>query len=303
MFRAEDDFCAEALIAFLLENEVLALDKLTVQPEGIFKRSYSKDVLSVEQKDTGATGSVCLHISREGLYDMLPEGLFHQAEQKTQKTTEEAVEETERFKKEERAARKLFLPLEQEFYRQRIWLEHTELRTWLNSVGPDRESIYMDFWGIDKKAFTPQQSLSLMAIMPHLHEIVGDQALVAFCLEKIVQVPITIASGQQQEEQGEGDESLALLGNAGLGVDIVLAGSWLSDEPAIEVTVGPVTPDSLINFLPEGKTYRQLEKLYGYFFPAEAKVITSVAIEKAASGFRLIAENMHSGRLGYTTEI
>ncbi|WP_225000339.1 type VI secretion system baseplate subunit TssG [Cesiribacter sp. SM1] len=302
MYQGEDDYRAEALIAFWLENEVLSLDNLTIQPEGTFQRPYSKDVLAIERGEKAPGSQVKLRISREGLYDMLPEGLFHQAEQKTQKSTEEAVKESERYEREEAAARRMFLPLEQEFYRQRIWLEHTELQACLNTVRPENESFFMNFWGIDKKAFTPQQSLNLLAVLPHLHEVVGDQELVAFCLEKIIQEPVSIAYTQQQEELPEG-QGVSLLGNVSLGVDVVLGGSWWADEPAIEVTVGPIAAEKLPRFLPEGKTYKQIKKLYGYFFPAEASVITNVAIEKAGTGFKLVAENMHAGRLGYTTEI
>ena len=302
MFQAEDDYRIEALIAFWLENGAINLDHLTIQPEGTFKRSYSKDVLEIGQGEPSANGEVRVHISREGLYDMLPEGLFHQAEQKPHKTTEEAVEESERYRKEEKAARKFFLPLEQEFYRQRVWLEHTELRTWLNSVRPENESVFLKFWGVDKKAFTPQQCSTLLTILPNLHEVVGDMELTAFCLEKMIMEPVRIELVPQQEVIPFEDDS-SVLGRASLGVDVVLSGSWWPDEPAVEVTVGPVSAENVNSFLPDGASYKQLEKLYGYLFPAEAKVLTAVEIEEAARGFKLVADTMHSGRLGYTTEI
>lgn len=302
MFLAEDDYRAEVLIAFWMENGVVNLDKLTIQPEGTFRRPYSKDVLKVEQPEAAGNGDLKVYISREGLYDMLPEGLFHQAEQKTQKSTEDAVAESERYRKEEKAARQLFLPLEQEFYRQRIWLEHTELRTWLNSVRPESESFFLNFWGIDRKAFTPQQCSVLLSILPHLHEVVGDMELTAYCLEKVVMEPVKIGYVSQEEEapiEGEG----SLLGRMSLGVDAVLTGHWWADEPAVEVTVGPVASEKVSSFLPDGSAYKQLEKLYGYLFPAEATVITSLAIHKEDREFKLLTDFMQAGRLGYTTEI
>lgn len=302
MFQGEDDYRAEALIAFWLENGAVDLDHLTIQPEGTFKRAYSKDVLQIERLEAAGKEGVKVHISREGLYDMLPEGLFHQAEQKPQKDTAEAVEESERYRKEEKAARQFFLPLEQEFYRQRVWLEHTELQTWLNSVRPESESIFLDFWGVDRKAFNPQQCSTLLTILPNLHEVVGNMELTAFCLEKMILEPVTIQMVPQQEVIPSEAES-SVLGTASLGVDVVLGGSWWADEPAVEVTVGPVAAEKVNAFLPDGASYKQLEKLYGYLFPAEAKVVTAVEIEEAARGFKLIADTMHSGRLGYTTEI
>lgn len=302
MFLAEDDYRAEALIAFWLENGVVNLDKLTIQPEGTFRRPYSKDVLKVEQPEAAGNGDLKVYISREGLYDMLPEGLFHQAEQKTQKSTEDAVAESERYRKEEKAARQLFLPLEQEFYRQRIWLEHTELRTWLNSVRPESESFFLNFWGIDRKAFTPQQCSVLLSILPHLHEVVGDMELTAYCLEKMVMEPVKIGYASKQEEASIEDER-SLLGRISLGVDAVLTGPWWADEPAVEIIVGPVASEKVAHFLPDGESYQQLNKLYGFLFPAETHVLTSLAIMKEDKEFRLLTDTLHAGRLGYTTEI
>lgn len=302
MFLAEDDYRLEALIAFWLENGVVNLDQLTIFPEGTFCRPYSKDVLEVKQPEVPGSGDLMLHISREGLYDMLPEGLFHQAEQKSQKNTEDAVAESERYRKEEKAARQFFLPLEQEFYRQRIWLEHTELRTWLNSVRPESESFFLNFWGVNRKVFTQEQCSILLTILPHLHEVVGDMELTAYCLEKMMLEPMSIAY-VSRKEQAMREEENSLLGNVSLGVDIVLTGSWWADEPAVEVRVGPVASEKVSLFLPEGEAYKQMEELYGFLFPAEATLITTLAIEKADKEFKLIANNMHLGRLGYTTEI
>ena len=302
MYQGEDDYRVEALIAFWLENGTVDLDHLTIQPEGTFERAYSKDVLEIARHENSGKGEVKVHISREGLYDMLPEGLFHQARQKPQKSTEEAVEESERYRKEEKAARQFFLPLEQEFYRQRVWLEHTELRTWLDSIQPESESIFLDFWGVDQRAFSPQQCSTLLTILPNLHEVVGNLELTAFCLEKMILEPVKISTIPQQEVNSP-NEGLSILGSGTLGVDVVLGSCWWADEPAVEVTVGPVAAEKVNAFLPDGSSYKQLEKLYGYLFPAEARVVTALEIEESARGFKLIADTMHSGRLGYTTEI
>jgi predicted component of type VI protein secretion system len=87
-----------------------------------------------------------------------------------------------------------------------------------------------------------------------------------------------------------------------LGVDTVLGDSWLDDEPGIEVTVGPVALDRLMPFLPDGIAHRQLKILYGFFFPAETEVVTSLTVEERAGDFWLVAGEGYS-RLGLTTLI
>lgn len=301
MFLAEDDYRVEALIAFWLENDSIDLNLLTIQPEGSFKRAFSNDILEIEDSGTDSLEKT-VHISREGLYDMLPEGIFHQAKQESQKSTKEAVEESERFRKEESAARQFFLPLEQEFYRQRIQLEHIELRTWLNNVRPESKNIFLDFWGVDKQIFTPQQCGTLLTILPNLHQIVGNLEVTAYCLEKVIMEPVRINALQQQEVTPNAEED-SRLGSSFLGVDSVLGGNWWCDEPSLEVTVGPLAAGKVNAFLTEGSSSLQLKKLYGYFFPAETTVKTAVEIEKSAKEFILNKEMIYSSRLNFTTTI
>lgn len=302
MLQTEDDFRAEVLIAFWLENGETSLDNIAIQPKGTFRRPYSKDILQTEQVDMEEGNTVTLHISREGLYDMLPEGLFHQIEIKIQKSTEESVEESRRYKQEEKAARKLFLPLEQEFYRQRIWLEHTELRTWLNSVRPENVSLFLDFWGVRTDVFSTRQSDFMLALLPHLHRIVGDMKLTAYCLEIMMQEKIHIENILSREQFVSNEDMLSRLGSITLGVDTVPGDSWIDDEPALQVTVGAIAIDRLLPFLPGGIAHKQLQTLYGFFFPAETDVSTCLSIEERTGTFKLVADESFS-RLGLTTVV
>jgi predicted component of type VI protein secretion system len=95
---------------------------------------------------------------------------------------------------------------------------------------------------------------------------------------------------------------LSLLGNTCLGVDTVLGDTWEDDEPAIEVKVGPVAIDRLLPFLPEGIAHKQLKIVYGFFFPAETDVITSLEVEEKEGGFLLVADEGYA-RLSLTTAI
>ncbi|WP_345160979.1 type VI secretion system baseplate subunit TssG [Pontibacter saemangeumensis] len=301
MLPDEDDVRAEVLAASWIENESVALDDIIVKPEGAFRRSFSQDVLEVEEIDTSPGRKVILKISREGLYDMLPEGIFHQAVQKNTISTEEATEESARYRKEEKAARNFFLPIEQEFYRQRIWLDSTELKYWQTNTQPENIKMLLRFWKINPKHFNQRQSLKMLSILPHLHSIVGDLQLTAHSLEVILDEKVQIGTIEGKTQVVEEDQ-LSCLGSVVLGADAVLGASWYDDEPSVQVFIGPVRGEELSSFLPGGKQTKLLSTLYGFFFPAEVDVETTVHAVAEEAEFWLTELEIPS-RLGYSTVI
>jgi predicted component of type VI protein secretion system len=180
-------------------------------------------------------------------------------------------------------------------------LEHTELKTWLHSVHPDNVSLFLDFWGIAKEVFTLQQSNFMLALLPHLHRIVGDWVLTTACLQIMLQEQVQLESFIAGKK-AETEDLFSRLGGISLGVDAVLGDTWIDDQPAIKVKVGPVAMDRLMPFLPGGIRHQQLEIWYGYFFPAETEVSTELWIEADQASFRLLPEESFS-RLGLTTII
>lgn len=297
MWTDKDDVRAEVLIACWLQNGPLRPDEVLIQPEGTFGRAYRTDVLRVEGGDAGRGNPTRVHLSREGLYDMLPEAVFHQTERKPGRGVEEAAAESERYRQEEKAARRFFLPLEQEYYRQRIWLEFDELKYWFNSARPENMARLLHFWGIRPGGLGGEANRFLLSLMPRLHRLVGDSRATAECLQILIGEPVRIETTEGRPVP-LGEELVSRLGTAELGVDWTLGDCCVSDEPALRVTVGPVAGEKLPSLLPGGHRYGQLTSLYGFFFPAGTEVDTVVL--PAEAGF-VLGEPAHQGRLGYTT--
>ncbi len=297
MWTDKDDMRAEVLIALWLQNQRITPDEVIIQPEGTFKRDYSRDVLQIEEQPIGRSRFTTVHLSREGLYDMLPEAVFHQTDRKVRRSVEEAAEESERYRREEKEARRFFLPLEQEYYRQRIWLEFDELKYWFNSARPENMAMLLRFWGIEEGLFNREQSVFLLSLVPQLHRMVGDLETTAQCLQILVGEPVRIETTQCRPVRLAA-ELVSWLGATELGVDWTLGDRWYSDEPALQVTVGPVAGEALPSLLPGGDKRRQLSTLYGFFFPAGTDVDTAVL---PAEPHFVLEEPAYSGRLGYTT--
>jgi len=74
------DIRAEVIVNNLLENKEIHNEQFVVQREGQFARAYRFDVLSSEITDyDDATQFLKLNLSRDSIYDMLPEGITHQS--------------------------------------------------------------------------------------------------------------------------------------------------------------------------------------------------------------------------------
>lgn len=294
-----DDIRVEVMVANWLENQRATMDSILIKPVGTFLRPYNRDVITVEPAEASHKDKVVVQISREGIYDMLPEGLFHEARQKRHRSTGEAIEETRRYAREERDARHFFLPLEQEFYRQRFWIESTELKFWLHSRQPDNIKLLMRFWQLDPADFTQEQSTILVSLLPQLHHIVGDMPLTAQCLEAILHEKVRITTTQDKQVEIDGS-LLSVLGEAVLGEDATLGTSWLNDDTSVLVEIGPIKRNNLSGFLYGGHNDNALQILYSYLFQAELEVETTVQVLPEEADFILSHADTVS-HLGYST--
>lgn len=105
------DLKAELLFEVLLRHKIQE-KSIAVTPEGNFYRKFSKDVMQVEP-DMNRTDMWHFKISRDGFYDILPEGITHNYRSRGQ--NEDPVEEYKKRKKEEKEARHFLIPSKTSF--------------------------------------------------------------------------------------------------------------------------------------------------------------------------------------------
>ncbi|QYS89934.1 hypothetical protein [Flavobacterium davisii] len=77
----KSDIRAEVIVNDLLNNNIISDNQFIVQKESQFSRTYRRDILEVDIKDFNLDKTEYLNftLSRDGLYDLLPEGIFHQS--------------------------------------------------------------------------------------------------------------------------------------------------------------------------------------------------------------------------------
>lgn len=116
------DSKAELLFDALMSAGISDLD-ISIKNNGLFYRRYSKDILNVT-KDVNDSNVVNIALSRDGIYDIMPESLTHNYGANDDR--EDPIEEFKQRKREEKEARNFYNPLENELFRFRHDIEKYE---------------------------------------------------------------------------------------------------------------------------------------------------------------------------------
>ncbi|GAB3709531.1 hypothetical protein GCM10027592_45740 [Spirosoma flavus] len=235
-------------------------------------------------------------VFRDGLYDYLPEGLFHQ---RTEEDEREYAKEIDEQDRREQAARRFFRPIEQEFYLQGLLLELEErkyLITEENLQRGEQGAILRNIWGLPadrlvrepnangsgwtttrQPLFDIRQLNNLLHLLPVAHRLINDRSLIERVLELILAVPVelsTIPPLLIPIDLGPDDRVGPVeLGQIQMG-NFSLEGIYQDTMPAVEIRLGPLNEAQLTDFLPEGRSRAVLDVLISYFLPAETEIIT-----------------------------
>ncbi len=176
---------AEVLVSELLEHADLSWEDIIVLNKSTFKRGYRRDVIEAK---VNINDKLELQISRNGIYDALPKGLFHVPI--TTSTGLTFSEIRQRSKKEEKEARLLFAPIENEFFYQRVAIEQHEQQVEQELSHTD-SSFLIDFWGV-KDLVDHSYVMALIKLLPSAHKISRSKSLLAHALSEILKETITI---------------------------------------------------------------------------------------------------------------
>ncbi|WP_160716571.1 type VI secretion system baseplate subunit TssG [Chitinophaga solisilvae] len=292
------DIRAEVVVGELLDNHV-RLEEVVVELENVFARSFNRDILHAELDESQPYQPfVVLSLSRDGIYDRLPEGMFHDFTQQEKKGsgTTEMVARYKRQQQQELQARRFFQPLEHEFFLQRVFLEQREKHLLFDVFGKDADQLFHAFWNLP--AGLPGQAAGrLVKLLPYMHRIAGNLSLVQLCLQMILEEPVQIAMDHtpQPVQAATG----TLLGECLLGVDTMAGEVFYSDMPRIIVTIGPLQHQRIVSFLAWNPYGRLLETCYGYFFPADATVQTVLEPHPDEKSVTVSDRKTGEGIMGY----
>lgn len=310
--RQPFDLRLEIILAELLDYGY-AHDDFLVQPVGLFARRYRRDLGTVrdEQFERGHRPVVrtVLELHREGLYDALPQQVFHQPGSGTPSApmgVRAMVDDIRAQRRKEKATRLFFLPFEQEFFRCRVRIEQEERRYFSNLSARWYNDALARFWGIVEASLPAGPLTNLLYLLPLAHGIVGDLPRTQQCFENVlghaVQLRV-VAPLRHALAPTVGTEPSAggtILGSLALGRDLVLGGDYQETLPALEVTLQGLSVAELEAYLSNAWPGKALALLCEYFVAFETDVVVRYEMAAAEAQFQL-GEGEDAAVLGFTT--
>jgi hypothetical protein len=301
-----DDLKAEYLVAGLPEQQS-SPDKILIACDGALRRKWSTDIryAGMESFENGDE-TLTIHLNRTGVYDALPEALFHDDSGKRNASGEEMALDSRRLKAEEKQVRLFFRPFEHEFFLQNVRVAIQESRELEQFYYEFLDGLIPGFWKTDQK-IPSHYTAKLIKLLPLVHKISGNYELTARCLSEILgeMVHIELMEGQraEPEDMPRNERSPVFsLGRLKLGDDTVLGHQVAGFFGTLRVKIGPLKNSAVSLFFKDGPADRLLNCFYGYFVPVELDVETMVLPEKTQSRIKLQPE-FATGQsfLGYNT--
>jgi hypothetical protein len=282
------DIRAEALVAQILECGI-GWQQLIAHTDQFFHRSYSRDVFFTELGDTPVEKEILhLHLTRAGIFDVLPEGLFFAppASSTKSKTIADMVKEYADNKQQEAEVRKFFSPLEHEFFYHRYltFNAETALLRGLNNAAVHQ--YFIRFWQLPPD-MDAGMAMRLILLLPYTHQVAGDAERMAAFLQTITGETVSCRCEWQTRQNSE--LYYNRLGHYCLGDALTCGSAYEEEEVFFVFTLTHLRHAFVHDYLEGGKLFSVLQTFYRFFVPAGAGVKTE---------FQLTAEreNMHIGQ-------
>lgn len=294
------DLRAEVLVNDLIVRGI-SVNDLFVKPVGLFRRRFDKDIHSVEVTELKDEQVVqVLRLNREGLYDALPENLFHYPPNNKPNAFKEVsrmVEEVKIRAQEEENARNFFFAFETEFFRQRItneWQERRLFDTITFSMDDEEMLSYLNL----PAQLSKRQKGIMFYLYPIIYRIRADLKLMSAAYSVILRDEIEIKQGLGQAPKPEPDMVMySGLGNVYLSTSFTLGRSSSELFECYRFYVKLEDTSRIILYVPEGRKRKILEDLHRYFVPLHVE--SDLFIQVPSHDWLMKKENPNESRLGF----
>lgn len=296
------DYKAISKAAELIENGDFEPDQIAVLPIGGRKSAFARDIGNYSFYYSESKRKDCLNIevNREGLYDMLPEGLFHLPPTGSSGySEEEMIRDVQLRRAEEKNARKFFMPFEAELNHLRTILELYENRLDKRTSYNDLTRIFCAEWK-EFELLDNEQGIIWMHLLPLIHERRNDLSFLGQLLSLLFKVQVIVTRLAEGLKRAPISEKMQFkLGSGSLGIDSIIGSSFITDEEEIIISIGPADTDKLINFMPGSANAYIIDLAVSYLLPVENQVNIKLVADAENQVGSLGAESNNSF-LGFT---
>ncbi|HWB62836.1 MAG TPA: type VI secretion system baseplate subunit TssG [Chitinophagales bacterium] len=295
------DIKAEVIAADMVEDG-RDVDDIVISPAGTFERTYSRDILSLEERQDklGLKNLVFMDVSREGLYNALPEALFHFYDREKRAGSNSFVEEYKKHKVEEEAARSFFLAFEKEMNRLRTLTELEERKSILGFSEQFKADLFLRLWP-ELSDIAPEYLPAMILLLPVSHKVTGNTDLAATLLSYVVDRKVAVTCNYSTRAVANPTGS-NILASRSLGYDTII-GDWVPDNsPLVEVSIGPVKKGELLKFMLGGEAYKAIDLACKHLFAVLADINISVLLDNFDEKL-ILSDEISDGKLGFTSRL
>ena len=299
------DYKAIAHAADLIERNIIDADQIEIIPNGPDKRAFAKDIESSESyySERRRQNRIRISTNRESLYDMLPEGLFHRPPTGSAGMDEESmIKDIKDRREEEKHARLFFTPFDAEINHVRIMTELYENKLDKKTTYSDLSQIFEFGWD-EFKLLNKEQSIIWMHLLPEIQQKRNDIDFVSKVLTALFNLPILLIDATANVSPIKiADDMQMQLGGSALGIDTIIGDSFMPDNEAYHINIGPTTPQELVKFIPGQPNRAILDMAISYLMPLDAEINVELL---TATNFQetLLTDGGESAYLGYTVYI
>lgn len=269
----------EALCGELVGSGV-SFNDIIIQLNGSSRKRFGNDIekISTPEGDTPGTEKVIVEINRDGIYDTLPEGLFHQpTNSSVNQTIQDKVNNHRKLKEEERDARKFFQPFEQEFMHYGVKAELAGRDLTLDIFRGNTTKELNAIWEIPQTV--PKEAANTLArIMPWVYYIKTDKKATLTVLQLLLNKEAAIE--EHINIRSNISNSLNTLNDQVLGYTSVLGTQ--TEEPVLKwvFKIKDIDPGEMFLFTDGQPCFHLLNLFTEIFIPIEVDVQYEYLLKK-----------------------
>lgn len=245
----------------------LSFDDIKLQLSSNFKKSYHGDIEEVTTSVSEHSYREALQVNanRNGIYDRLPEGLFHQPLGHSRVSNAAAMkDEHRRYREEEKDARKFFQPYDQEIFRYHLLVEQAEQTMSINLLRGNVNETWRHFW--DLPEHLPEEANdAFVRILPWCFLISGDLELTTNALQFILSKRVDVKAYWQYKHQAE--QAPFRLGNSVLSNNTILGQHYIMPALHWHFTIFDLNAAERAQFIPGCPMGILLERFTDIFLP------------------------------------
>lgn len=300
----DTDFRAELFAALLMEAG-FDMEQIVMIRQGSCGGNLSKMIRSVAHRslfNVAEAQYIEIITGKPGIYDSLPEDLFHASAFPGQtKDKERILKEIKQHREEEFFIRRLFSLFENELDRGTIEAQLLELRYDKKNKYRNYVDTFSVYWPVIN-SMSIRNALLFINLVPHIHLIRNSLQEIGDALSLILDAPIKIRKKTKQHGIKAGKPNR--IRNMRLGVDSVNVGAFYDGESDLQIHIGDLPAFDVERFLSGNSSHKILMALIDIFVEANKEFDIKISvIPSERKAYLKSTDNIYPCSLGVNTYI